>query len=120
VPATGGVPRRLTYHPDADQFAGWTPDGKSVLFVSGRGSNSRRYGRLFMMPVNGVFPAEVWCTVSPAGGMLRTGDRNYFVVVVEATSSFTLMGKRNSLSMLHTSMEMALNVGKQTVAYEEL
>src|SRR5438552_6917352 len=25
VPATGGVPRRLTYHPGQDALAGWTP-----------------------------------------------------------------------------------------------
>src|SRR6185369_16766500 len=34
MPASGDVPRRLTYHPGQDQLAGWTPDGKSVLFVS--------------------------------------------------------------------------------------
>src|SRR5215510_15765935 len=36
MPASGGVPRRLTYHPGPDQLAGWTPDGKSVLFVTSR------------------------------------------------------------------------------------
>src|ERR1041385_2660539 len=29
VPATGGVPKRITYHPDPDRLVGWTPDGKS-------------------------------------------------------------------------------------------
>jgi len=59
IPATGGVPRRLTYHPGADYVAGWTPDGKQVLFVSQRTSESGRFARLFTMPVDGVFPAEV-------------------------------------------------------------
>ncbi|HNC42874.1 MAG TPA: protease, partial [Acidobacteriota bacterium] len=36
VPTTGGVPRRLTFHPGADRVAGWTPDGKNVLFRSNR------------------------------------------------------------------------------------
>ena len=27
VPASGGVPRRLTYHPGQDQVVGWTPNG---------------------------------------------------------------------------------------------
>jgi tricorn protease len=36
VSATGGVPHRLTYHPDADVIVGWTPDGNDVLFLSGR------------------------------------------------------------------------------------
>src|SRR5919202_258291 len=41
VPATGGVPRRLTYHPGPDRVVGWTPDGKSVVFQSIRNSYSR-------------------------------------------------------------------------------
>jgi tricorn protease len=32
----GGEPRRLTWHPGADTVQGWTPDGNSVLFTSGR------------------------------------------------------------------------------------
>ena len=36
VPAAGGVPRRLTHHPDPDEAAGWTPDGRRVLFRAGR------------------------------------------------------------------------------------
>ncbi|MGZ5515545.1 MAG: protease, partial [Candidatus Aminicenantales bacterium] len=31
VPAGGGVPRRLTWHPSPDIVLGFTPDGKSVL-----------------------------------------------------------------------------------------
>jgi tricorn protease len=38
VPATGGIPKRLTYHPTSDVVAGWTPDGKRILFISGRES----------------------------------------------------------------------------------
>src|SRR5579871_5693662 len=26
IPANGGVPKRLTYHPAADEVMGWTPD----------------------------------------------------------------------------------------------
>ena len=38
VPVTGGIPKRITYHPDADYVVGWTPDGKRILFRSGRDS----------------------------------------------------------------------------------
>src|SRR5919109_925015 len=31
VPATGGEPKRLTYHPGADEVVGWTPDGKNIV-----------------------------------------------------------------------------------------
>ena len=33
---TGGEPKRLTWHPGADAVQGWTPDGKRILFASGR------------------------------------------------------------------------------------
>ena len=36
MPAEGGEPRRLTWHPAADIAVGWTPDGKRVLFHSAR------------------------------------------------------------------------------------
>src|SRR5438552_3028534 len=31
MPAAGGTPKRLTYHPAADRVVGWTPDGKQVV-----------------------------------------------------------------------------------------
>src|ERR1700722_19503181 len=36
MPAGGGEPRRLTWHPGADVAVGWTPDSKRVLFRSSR------------------------------------------------------------------------------------
>jgi tricorn protease len=36
VPAEGGEPKRLTWHPGGDVVQGWTHDGKSVLFQSTR------------------------------------------------------------------------------------
>lgn len=53
VPAAGGVPLRLTWHPDVDLVQGFTPDGKAVLFTSTRFSYSRAYPRLFTVPVEG-------------------------------------------------------------------
>ena len=53
IPAAGGTPRRLTYHPDADLVQGFTPDGRNVLFTSGRSSHTNRYTQLFTVSVNG-------------------------------------------------------------------
>ncbi len=36
VSLNGGIPHRLTYHPEPDIVVGWTPDGNDVLFLSGR------------------------------------------------------------------------------------
>jgi tricorn protease len=59
VPAAGGTPRRLTYHPGSDEVSGWTLDGKSVLFRSARNSYSRGFDRLFTMPLTGGMATEV-------------------------------------------------------------
>ena len=75
VPATGGVPQRLTYHPDVDRVAGWTPDGKSVLFVSGRTSVSRRYEKLFTIGLDGALPNEIPLPMAHAGAYSPDGSR---------------------------------------------
>ena len=60
VPAAGGEPRRLTYHPGADDAVGWTPDGKNVLFTSQRASYSDPR-QFFTVPASGGFPVELRC-----------------------------------------------------------
>src|SRR5687767_4698048 len=52
VPAAGGVPKRLTWHPGADTVLGFTHDG-SVLFTSPREVHTRRFLQLFTVPVSG-------------------------------------------------------------------
>lgn len=69
VPATGGVPRRITYHPSADMVSGWTPDGKNVLFASGRNSSSN-FTRLFTFPVDGGgLPVEIPLPMANRGSL---------------------------------------------------
>ena len=52
IPATGGVPFRVTYHPAADFAVAWTPDGKNIVFRSTRISQSR-YTQLYEVPAKG-------------------------------------------------------------------
>jgi tricorn protease len=53
--AEGGEPRRLTWHPGADVAVGWTPDGKKVLFRSGREAYAD-IDRLYTVPAEGGVP----------------------------------------------------------------
>jgi tricorn protease len=75
MPATGGTPKRLTWHPDPDRVAGWTPDGKGILFSSTRTSYSR-FNRLFTVPVEGgperqlPFDRAVQGSISPDGSKI--------------------------------------------------
>ena len=53
VPAAGGVPKRLTWHPSPDVVQGFTPDGKAVLFASPRAAVNNRHMQLYTVPVDG-------------------------------------------------------------------
>ena len=53
VPIEGGVPKRLTWHPGADDVQGFSPDGRKVLFTSGRAVFTNRYTQLFTVPIEG-------------------------------------------------------------------
>ena len=54
VPVEGGEPRRLTWHPSADQVQGWSADGKQVLFASGRATSAPNpVPRFWQVPLAG-------------------------------------------------------------------
>lgn len=53
VPAAGGVPKRLTFHPSRDTVQGFMPDGKAVLFSSPREATNNRHDQLYTVPVSG-------------------------------------------------------------------
>lgn len=77
VPATGGVPRQLTYYPAKgplparwgydNQVYGWTPDGTAVLFRSLREGWSVSQSRLYTVPVAGGLPTALPMPTSGAG-----------------------------------------------------
>ena len=55
IPASGGEPKRLTYHPSADIVQGWTPDGE-VLFRSGREARPTQTNKFFSVSTKGGLP----------------------------------------------------------------
>ena len=79
VPVAGGVPRRLTYHPGADQVVGWTPDGKQVLFRSARAAFANGVVQLFTVPIDGGFPTQVPLARAAEGSFSPDGSRIAYV-----------------------------------------
>ena len=75
MPATGGIPKRLTYHPGPDFAVGWTPDGKGVIFRSGRDSKSPRYTQLFSVPAEGGLAQALPLPMAFAGSYSTDGKR---------------------------------------------
>jgi tricorn protease len=78
VPAAGGVPRRLTHHPDPDVPVGWTPDGKQIVFRSPRSSYAR-FLRLFTVPFEGGQPTELPLPMAEDGSLSPDGKRIAYV-----------------------------------------
>ncbi|MBN1224662.1 MAG: PD40 domain-containing protein [Candidatus Aminicenantes bacterium] len=76
IPAEGGIPKRLTWHPTPDIVRGFAPDGKSVIFISNRDQGAGTgfpFLQLFSVSVNGGFPENLklpsafFATFSPDG-----------------------------------------------------
>ncbi len=78
IPASGGTPRRLTYHPSPDLVMGWTRDGNQVLFASNRNSASR-YNRLFTVSRHGGFPSELPLPIAAEGSYSPDGKELAYV-----------------------------------------
>ncbi|HSC53154.1 MAG TPA: PDZ domain-containing protein [Phnomibacter sp.] len=53
VASQGGSPQRLSWYPDDSYPRGWSPDGKQVLYGSGRESAPSGFDRLWTVPVKG-------------------------------------------------------------------
>ena len=76
IPVSGGVPKRITYHGASDRVIGWFPDGKSLLFASGRTSERDRYNKLFKVTAEGGLPEQLpvpygeFGAISPDGKLL--------------------------------------------------
>ncbi|MFZ0744431.1 MAG: S41 family peptidase [Terracidiphilus sp.] len=77
IPATGGVPRQLTFYPSRgplparwgydNQVYGWTPDGKSVVFRSLREYFDNADSRLYTVAMDGGLPVPLPMPKSGAG-----------------------------------------------------
>ena len=91
VPASGGEPRRLTFHPadlgpgglgSIPDFVGWTPDGKRILFNSRRAAfDVWSFGivQLFTIAVQGGFATPVPLARAAQGSLSPDGTRIAYV-----------------------------------------
>ncbi|APY06926.1 protease [Winogradskyella sp. J14-2] len=73
MPAEGGEPKRLTYHPGGDFVQGWTPDGK-VLFRSGREAQPTMTNKFFTVSTDGGMPEALDIPRAAYGEMSPDGN----------------------------------------------
>ena len=72
MPAMGGEPRRLTWHPGEDVVQGWTPSGE-ILFQSGREGVPTRLWKFYTVPLDGGLPKALAVPQSYLGEMSGDG-----------------------------------------------
>src|SRR5258708_38933212 len=73
MPAAGGEPKRMTWHPTFDVVVGWNPDGKRILFRSGRESYAD-FDRLYTVPIEGGVPDVLPMWRGEAGSYSPDGE----------------------------------------------
>jgi tricorn protease len=83
VPAAGGEPRRLTYHPAEIGVVGWTPDGKNVAFISRRAAFANGVTQMFTVPREGGFATQVPLARAADGSFSPDGARIAYVPNVQ-------------------------------------
>ncbi|HUA62019.1 MAG TPA: PDZ domain-containing protein [Verrucomicrobiae bacterium] len=89
VAASGGVPKRLTWHPAPDRVLGWTPDGKNIIFTSTRTAYSR-YGEMFTVPADGGVEEKLPLPSGNAASMSADGQSIAYEPIARA---FTMWKK---------------------------
>ena len=76
VPTRGGLPTRVTHHPDPDRALDWYPDGSAILFASSMESGKDRFNQLYKVSRTGGLPEKLpvpygeFGAISPDGKML--------------------------------------------------
>jgi dipeptidyl aminopeptidase/acylaminoacyl peptidase len=80
VPIKGGGPRRLTTTPGTNNHPRWSPDGKSIAFVSSRGGSAQ----VWLLPIDGGEPRQLTKLPIDVAGPIWSpkGDRIAFAAEV--------------------------------------
>jgi tricorn protease len=72
MPAAGGQPERLTWHPAPDVVQGWTPEG-AILFQSGREAVPTMFSKFYIVPRTGGLPEPLALPQAYLGEMSADG-----------------------------------------------
>lgn len=85
VPASGGIPKQLTFYPSRGPLParwgydhvvmGWTPDSKSIVFRSFRDYFSVGDGRLYTVALEGGLPKALPMPISGFGDLSPDGNK---------------------------------------------
>jgi dipeptidyl aminopeptidase/acylaminoacyl peptidase len=75
MPAEGGEPRQLTRGEGSDTRPRWSPDGRSIAFISNRGGKSQ----LWIIPVNGGEARQLTSLSTEADGVTWSAKSDWLL-----------------------------------------
>lgn len=78
IPAKGGIPKRLTHHPEDDVVVDWYPDGKDILVRSKMISPLSRFNRFFRVSIEGGLPEPLPLAYGELASFSADGNRIAF------------------------------------------
>lgn len=70
LPVSGGEARQITRTPASDTRPRWSPDSKSIAFVSAQSGTSQ----IYVLPLDGATPKQITKVETGAGGVLFSPD----------------------------------------------
>ncbi len=73
VPVEGGIPIRVTHHPEAETLCDWTADGRLLYFSNGLAGLARQM-QLFTVPVTGGLPTRLSVPYGANGSISADGQ----------------------------------------------
>ncbi len=79
LPAEGGVPERVTWHPGTEYLCDWTADGRLLFSMGGLGG-LRRHPQLFTVAPEGGLPERLPVPYGMYGSLDRQGTRLAYIL----------------------------------------
>jgi tricorn protease len=81
MPATGGLPRRLTHHGAPDRMLDWYPDGQNILYATSMTSPKNRFNQLYRVSAKGGLPEKLPVPYGEFGAISPDGKTLAYVPI---------------------------------------
>ncbi|MFK8010427.1 MAG: PDZ domain-containing protein [Marinicellaceae bacterium] len=86
IPVSGGIPKRLTWHPSRDTVLDISSDGQHVIFTSNRTSHTNRFSQLHTVSINGGMVEKLEI---PTAFLASYSDDNKYIAYTPNGAVFT-------------------------------
>ncbi len=96
MPASGGLPTRVTYQSHGDRMVEWHPDGNHILFASRRESGRQSFSQFYLVSKEGGFPEKLDV---PYGELASfSPDGSHLAYITKITENYPFKRYRGGLA----------------------